>query len=105
MTCFVSCVWQPFILHLNKLVMNLLQFRSLSPDIQRQVVQRQGVFLFGRTGVGAIVKLYQMDGFYVEMFFDPKMSQVIRIVSFDDTNKLEPYLRQVDVSELQAMLG
>lgn len=81
--------------------MNLQQFRSLSLDMQRQVVQHSGVFLFVRKGVGATAKLYQVEGFYVELFFDEKMSEVIRIVSFDDMNRLEPYLRLVNVATLQ----
>lgn len=48
--------------------------------------------------------LYQVEGFYVELFFDEKMSEAIRIRSFDDTRHLEPYLRRVDVSELQPFL-
>lgn len=85
--------------------MTLLQFRSLPGDVQRQVVLYKGVFLFGRNGVNATAKLYQVDGFYVELFFDQRMSEVTRLVAFEDTAKLEPYLRQVDVRELQMLLG
>jgi hypothetical protein len=85
--------------------MNLTQFRSLSPDIQRKVVQHTGVFLFGRTGVGVTAKLYQIGSFYVELFFNEKRSELIRIVSFDDTHKLEPYLRLVNVAEIQPYLS
>ena len=84
--------------------MTLQQFRSLPKDIQRKMVHDYGVFLYGRTGVSLTAKLYQMDGFYVELFFDTKMSVVTQIKSFSDTAPLEPYLRMVDVSELQLLL-
>ncbi len=84
--------------------MTFEQFRSLPKDIQRNVVKHCGVFLFGRTGVGVNVKLYQVEGFYVEIYFDEKMSEATRIRSFEDTRHLDPYLRMVDVSELQLLL-
>jgi hypothetical protein len=86
------------------MLMTFQQFRSLPKDIQRNVVKHYGVFLFGRSGVGVNVILYQMESFYVEIYFDEKMSEVTRIRSFEDTRHLEPYLRMVDVSELQVLL-
>ena len=84
--------------------MTFEQFQALPKDIQRNMVKHYGVFLFGRTGVGVNVKLYQVEGFYVEIFFDEKMSTVNRIRSFTDTRHLEPYLRMVDVSAVQLLL-
>jgi hypothetical protein len=84
--------------------MTFEQFRSLPKDMQRNVVKHYGVFLFGRTGVGVNVMLYQVESFYVEIYFDEKMSEATRIRSFEDTRHLEPYLRMVDVSELQLLL-
>lgn len=84
--------------------MTFQQFRSLPKDVQRNVVKHQGVFLFGRTGVGVNVLLYQVESFYVEIYFDEKMSQAIELRCFNDTKYLEPYLRMVDVSEVQLLL-
>lgn len=84
--------------------MTFQQFRSLPKDMQRNVVKHCGVFLFGRTGVGVNVMLYQVEGFYAEIYFDEKMSEAKHIRSFADTRLLEPYLRMVDVSELQPLL-
>lgn len=72
--------------------------------MQRKVVKHCGVFLFGRTGVGVNVLLYQVESYYVEIYFNEKMSEATHIRSFDDTRFLEPYLRMVDVSELQLLL-
>lgn len=84
--------------------MTFEQFCSLPKDMQRKVVKHYGVFLFGRTGVGVNVMLYQVESFYVEIFFDEKMSEALRIKGFEDTKLLEPYLRQIDVTELQLLL-
>ena len=93
------------IFHPNTLAMTLLQFCSLSGDLQRQVVQQRGVFLFGRTGIGITAKLYQVEGFYVEIFFDHQRSGVSSMVPFDDANNLEPYLRQVDIMAIYELLS
>ncbi|WP_121357362.1 hypothetical protein [Flavisolibacter nicotianae] len=84
--------------------MTFQQFVSLPKDMQRKVVKHCGVFLFGRTGVGVNVLLYQVESYYVEIYFNEKMSEAIDIRGFDDTRFLEPYLRMVDVSELQLLL-
>lgn len=84
--------------------MTLPQFRSLSPDLQRRAVQQKAVFLLGRTGVHVSSKLYQVDGFYVELYFDAKSSALVRLASFAETGELESYLQQVDIGEVQALL-
>lgn len=84
--------------------MTFEQYCSLPKDMQRKVVKHCGAFLFGRTGAGVNVILYQVESFYVEIYFDEKMSEAIRIKAFEDTRHLEPYLRMVDVSELQLLL-
>lgn len=86
------------------MLMTIEQFRSLPKDMQRKMVKHSGAFLFGRTGVGVNVLLYQVDGFYVEIYFDEKMSEAMHLRSFEDTSYLDPYLRMVDVSELQYLL-
>ncbi|HEU4902377.1 MAG TPA: hypothetical protein VFT06_06270 [Flavisolibacter sp.] len=84
--------------------MTFQQFCSLPKDMQRKMVKHCGAFLFGRSGVGVNVKLYQVESFYVEIYFDERMSEATHIRCFEDTKLLEPYLRMVDVSELQLLL-
>ena len=84
--------------------MTLYQFRSLPKDMQAQLVKQKGLYLFGRTTRHAYVKLYQVDNMYVELYFDKKMSFVAIVNAFEDTERLEPYLQLVDVSELQQLL-
>jgi hypothetical protein len=85
----------PFVL------MTLQQFHCLPAKMQQQMVKQSGVHLFSRTGVGVNLMLYQVEGFYVEIYFDKQLSKVLRLRCFDDTRNLDPYLRLVDVSELQ----
>ena len=84
--------------------MTLHQFRSLPKDMQAQLAKQKGSYLFGRTTRHAFVKLYQVDNFYVELYFDKKMSFVAIVNSFEDTERLAPYLQFLDVSELHQLL-
>lgn len=84
--------------------MTLQQFRSLPKDMQRTAVKRCGTFLLGRAGVGVHVMLYQVEGFYVEIYFDDKTSSSSCIKSFGDTKRLEPYLHKIDLSALHPFL-
>jgi hypothetical protein len=84
--------------------MNLHQFRSLPKDQQAHYTKQKGVYLFCRTTKYALVKLYQADNFYVELYYDKKMAFISIVNSFDTTERLQPYLQLLDVSEVQQLL-
>ena len=64
-----------------------------------------GTFLFDRKAVGIKVLLYQLSGFYVEVFYDTVTAKVCLIKSFTETDDLEAYLYKIDISEVQAILN
>jgi hypothetical protein len=46
------------------------------------------------------VFLFQVDGFYVEVFYERKTQKAVLFKSFDDTDQLEPYLNKIDLLSL-----
>jgi hypothetical protein len=44
--------------------------------------------------------LYQVDGFYVEIYFATLSRNAIWFRSFGSTKNLHPYLQQIDISSL-----
>ncbi|HEV7333798.1 MAG TPA: hypothetical protein VGN63_22375 [Flavisolibacter sp.] len=84
--------------------MTICEFRVLSPAMQRRVVHAKGVFLLNRRGVDMVAILYQVSGFYVELHLDKQSAVALQLVCFDDTNRLEPYLHQIPLTELQPLL-
>jgi hypothetical protein len=44
--------------------------------------------------------LYAFLDYYVEVFRGQENNKIIMIQAFDDTECLEPYLEQIDISEL-----
>lgn len=78
-------------------------FCSLPGELQQAVVETEAVLLARRCGVRANCQLYGLHGFYVELLLDQE-DQLIRLESFTETQRLTPYLQQVDVSPLLALL-
>lgn len=72
------------------------QFTELSEDCQSNVIYEQGVLISVRTTDEHKVLLYQIEGFYVEVFYHPT-DHFIKIKSFSGTEELQPYLRQISL--------
>ena len=85
--------------------MTLQQFSALPKDIQAQMTKQKGAFIAARETKYALVKLYQVDSFYVELYHDKRMACISIVNSFSDVNRLTPYLQKIDVSDLQQLLS
>ena len=48
--------------------------------------------------------LYQIDNFYVEIRFDCLKDRIDQLKSFKNTDQLEPYLAEIDISEIKQTL-
>ena len=76
------------------------QFNNLSKQEQQNQLLKEGTFLAEREDGPFRVMLYQLDGFYVEVYFFNLYNKVAFLQSFSDTDVLEPYLQQMDMSSL-----
>jgi hypothetical protein len=47
-----------------------------------------------------MVYLFQLESFYVELFYDGKTDQVVMTHTFQITDLLDPYLEAIDLSGL-----
>ena len=52
-----------------------------------------------RAGNFAIL-LYQIEGFYVEVYYHMKLNDIVGFRSFSNVDELFPYLSKIDVAEL-----
>jgi hypothetical protein len=84
--------------------MTLTEFAMLKKEEQINVIKRNGTFLFVRQEAGIDIVLYQILGFYAEVFFEGDNKKNVRIRSFDDTASLDVYLKEINLSELQDLL-
>jgi hypothetical protein len=78
--------------------MTLYEYKQLDETEQATTLWNQGAHLGERFNGEHNILLYQMDGFYVEVFYDPDRNAIVRIRSFRNTGQLRPYLDQIDVA-------
>lgn len=77
--------------------MTELQFNRLTEDGQSDVICRKGVLISLRREKEYRILLYQIDSFYAEVFYH-QANNVINIESFSGTDRLQPYLKQIDLA-------
>jgi hypothetical protein len=79
--------------------MTLYQFKKLNEERQAEIFCEQGVYLACRYYHSEIISLWQVEDFYVELFYDQIEENILRLRSFQSPIPLEPYLKQIDVSQ------
>ena len=75
--------------------MTLYQFNLLDEMEQAEAVW-EGVHIAEREDEEHKILLYQIDSFYVEVFYHKEYNVIRRFRSFASTEQLEPYLKQMD---------
>ena len=78
--------------------MTLYQFNLLNETQQAETLWDKGVHIAERKENEYIVLLYQIDGFYVEVFYDQKKNGIKRFRSFSSIEQLGPYLEKISVN-------
>lgn len=80
--------------------MTLFDFQLLSLNKQIDLLHNEGVYVGKRKSSGRTMILYQLEAFYVEIFYFRYRCFVERISCSQSTAILNPYLPQIDVEEL-----
>ena len=80
--------------------MNLATYKLLNEDEQFEIIERRGVYLAERDHSFYNIRLYQIDGFYVEIFCHTHFNVIVRTKSFSSTKFLEVYLDKINVEGL-----
>ena len=80
--------------------MTLCEFSLLSEKEKTALLYKQGVYI-GKRKLGSVtVLLYQLEGFYAEVYYRQYRRVVDRIRCFADTARLDPYLEEINVEHL-----
>ena len=84
--------------------MTFSKFCLATQYVQKTVILFHGVLLMERNLDNLHAMLYQVDGFYVELFFRDGTAGIYRLKTFADVAGLEAYLRHIDISEITGLL-
>ena len=77
--------------------MTLLLFQLLNRKRQMKVIWEEGTLIGTRSTIFYAIELYQVEGFYVEIFYKKEEQEFVLIRSFESTDRLTPYLNQIRV--------
>jgi hypothetical protein len=80
--------------------MRLNDFTPLSLEEKAARLYYQGVYIGKRKQGTTIVVLYQLEGFYAEVFYRTYRRVIDHIYCFSGTARLDPYLTDIDVEQL-----
>jgi hypothetical protein len=80
--------------------MTLYHFIRLD-EMEQQEALWEGTHIGTRYDEEHNILLYQIDGFYVEVFYHRNLNVIRRYRPFKSVDQLKPYLRQIDISELK----
>lgn len=76
------------------------EFKYQDKQKKKQLLFNHGVYLAQRPAEEFTILLFQIESFYVEVYFDTEEEQIGYIRTFTSVDGLEPYLQQVDLSGL-----
>ncbi len=80
--------------------MNISQLKVPGVKNINNTFLKDGVHIASRRGFFCSIALFQVEDYYVEIFYNKKTNEVGRVKTFRGTELLKPYLRQIDISEL-----
>jgi len=75
------------------------EFLALN-DVQRAEAVRSGVAIADRQTENYNIVLFQIEGFYMEVFCDRQSHDIERLEVFSSVEQLKLYLEEIDIDEL-----
>jgi hypothetical protein len=80
--------------------MRMSEFHLLSYNEKIDLLYQHGVYIGKRKKQHLVKVLYQLDGFYVEIYYKKYRQFINHIRCFTGTERLNPYLFQIDVGDI-----
>ncbi|HEX8313401.1 MAG TPA: hypothetical protein VF609_00330 [Flavisolibacter sp.] len=84
--------------------MTFSKFCSATQFVQKTVITFHGVLLMERRAGNLNAMLYQVDDFYVEVFFKDNSSSIFLLKCYADTSGIEAYLHLIDIGDVKELL-
>jgi hypothetical protein len=73
----------------------MVEFSALEHELQFHILHLHGVYVGKRKLNGKVVVLFQLHGFYVEVYYKHYRKTIDHLVTSDNTDILQPYLDQI----------
>ena len=80
--------------------MTIYYFTQLTESLQLKALNEFGVLIAERKAAYCDIKLYQVNGFYVEVFHHTHFNVIVNINPFTNMDLLDPYFEQMNIDTL-----
>lgn len=80
--------------------MTRYHFNILDEAEKAAIIREKGVQIGEREDTFHTIRLYQVDGFYVELYHHNHFNVITKLQSFSSTQKLQPYLEEISLDGL-----
>lgn len=77
--------------------MKFCDFKLMDLPAQAYIVYQKGVYLSERLEDDLLVALYQVNDFYVEVYYRFASSEIVKFISFHSDVMLAPYLNKIQL--------
>lgn len=85
---------------MTKKLIGVAEYNELEQEKQFDILHRDGVYV-GKRKVGKqTIVLFQLYGFYVEVYYKQYRKQIDHIITSDNAEILHPYIDQIQVRDL-----
>jgi len=84
--------------------MDIREFNFMDGMAKTEALTAEGVFLAERNDGCFRISLYQVNDFYVEIYYHKTRNFYICIRSFEGVSELFPYLHDIDISEVYKLI-
>lgn len=85
---------------MTKKALSLTEFVDLPQELQFEILHNHGVYVGKRKSEKQTIVLFQLHGFYVEVYYKQYRRIIDHIVTSSSTDILQPYLNQINVRDL-----
>jgi hypothetical protein len=85
---------------MTKRALSLTEFIDLPQELQFEVLHKHGVYVGKRKADKQTIVLFQLHGFYVEVYYTQYRKIIDHVITSDNTNILQPYLDQIHIRDL-----
>ena len=86
--------------NMTKKALSLSEFINLPQDLQFEILHKHGVYVGKRKMNGQTVVLFQLHGFYVEVYYKQYRKTIDHLITSSETDILQPYLDQIHIKDL-----
>lgn len=86
---------------MTKKTLSITEFAGLINDLQIDVLHRHGVYVGKRKVDTQTVVLFQLNNFYVELYYSVYRRRIDKMITSESTEILHPYLDQIKLEGLR----